>query len=224
MNFLQICQRMRQEAGISGSGPVTVSNQSGEMKRVVDWCAAAWNDIQLLKENWNWMRGDVQFNTTASKRDYSPADAGIAAEFSKWDPVSFRIYRASVGTSNEFDINFMPWESFRHIYMTGFQVEGTPVCFSISPDQKLMLGPKPDDVYTMTGEYWKKPTELAQDSDTPSMPNQYHLLIVWMALEKYGWYESASEVIQRALKEQRFYKSRLGLNQMPMMQLGEPLA
>jgi len=35
MNFLQLAQRVRQEAGISGDGPVSVVNQTGEMKRVV---------------------------------------------------------------------------------------------------------------------------------------------------------------------------------------------
>ena len=36
LSFLQMVQRLRQEAGVSGNGPVTVASQSGEYKRLVE--------------------------------------------------------------------------------------------------------------------------------------------------------------------------------------------
>ena len=55
MNFLSLCKRLRQEAGYSGSGPSSVTNQAGESKRVVDWINDAWLDIQGMRSDWRFM-------------------------------------------------------------------------------------------------------------------------------------------------------------------------
>ena len=67
----------------------------------------------------------------------------------------------------------------------------------MSPIDSLILALPPDDIYTVTGVYYKKPTELSANDDMPDMPEQYHMLIVYRAMQEYGFYESAQEVIQR---------------------------
>jgi hypothetical protein len=224
MNFLELCQRTRSEAGISGVGPASTTNQVGELKRLVDWVSTAYEDIQLSRTNWMWMRKTFQFNTTANDEDYTAAEAGIASRFAMWDVDSIRIYQTSIGVSNEFSIPFLDFSNFRRIYQTGSQSAGTPICFSIAPDLKLLLGTKPDGVYTVTGEYWQSTQTLANDSDIPELPTDYHMLIVWQALEYYGFYESAAEVVSRAQKQIRRYKNRLELNQLPDMMMARPLS
>jgi len=190
----------------------------------VDWINSSYEDVQTARTNWMWMRKTFQFNTTANDADYTPAEAGIASRFSMWDVDSIRIYRTSVGISNEFSIPFLDFSNFRRIYQTGSQSPGTPICFTIAPDLKLTLGPAPDDVHTVTGEYWQATQTLALNSDTPEMPDAYHMLIVWKALEHYGYYESAAEVIARAQKESRRLMNRLELNQLPDMVMARPLS
>jgi len=223
MTFLELCQDVRREAGISGSGPSSVTGQIGEMDRIVNWVKRAWNDVQNMRTNWMWMRGYFTFNTTSGDHDYSPAEAGIASRFSMWGETSLRIYRTSSGLGNEFYLPMLSYEEYRRIYLTNTRVTGTPVCFAIAPDMKLLLGPWPDDTYTITGEYWKSPQTLSADADEPELPEQFHSIIVWKALEHYGFFESAPDVLARAQKELRFYRNRLEMNQLPDIEMAAPL-
>jgi hypothetical protein len=224
MTFLQICQRLRQEAGVSGIGPASVLNQTGEMKRIVDWVNTAWEDIQLTRPNWNWMRADFSFDTTLDDYDYTAAEAGITTRFSQWDTDTIKSFRTSVGVSNEFELGELLYSRYRSIYLVGPQPSGTPICFSLAPDKKLLLGPKPDGVFTVSGQYWKTPQVLAVDDDEPEMPAEFHMLIVWKALENYGYYESAPECEARGKKYGNRYMNRLELNQLPDVMMAEPLA
>jgi len=224
MNFLQLCRRLREEAGISGNGPMSVTGQTGEMKRLVNWIGSAWEDIQRMRQNWRWMRGSFQFTTTNGDYDYSPSEAGIAQRFRSWDRNTFRVYYTTLGVSNQRPIDWIPYLEFQKIYLTGPVVTGAPICFSIAPDNKLLIGPFPDGQYTITGDYWKSNQTLTIDSDTPEMPTEYHEYIVYRALEKYGLYESASEVVMRAKEEQRHYKRTLEANQLPFFDTAGPVA
>jgi hypothetical protein len=224
MNFLQLCKRLRSEAGISGSGPASVLNQTGEMERVVNWVNQAWEDIQNHRTNWQWMRGDFSFQTTADKADYTAAEAGIVTRFRDWDVNTIKSYRTSLGVANEFEISELPYLSYRSVYLTGSQSPGTPVIFARGPDRKLLLGPKPDGEFTVSGQYWKSRQILVSDTDEPEMPEEFHMLIVWMALERYGIYESAGEVVAAGQKYSKRLMMRLELNQLPDVDMAPPLA
>jgi hypothetical protein len=223
MNYLELCKEVRQEAGISGNGPASVLNQVGEMKRIVDWVKKSYREIQIMRPNWNWMRDDFSFNTTADDHDYTPQEAGIAERFHQWDVDTIKSFRTSIGVSNEFELGELLYRQYRKIYLTGYQSAGTPIVFSVAPDKKLLLGPKPDGVFTVNGQYWKTPQTLVDDDDIPEMPEQFHEFIVWQALEHYALYESAGEVLVRAQKNIRFYKNRLENSELPDVQMAEPL-
>jgi len=223
MTYLQLCQQLREKAGISGTGPTAVTGQSGEMLRLVNWINQAWEEIQLSRTNWLWMRGDFSFQTVANDYDYTPAQAGITTRFSQWDVDTIKSFRTSIGVSNEYELNEQTYSRYRSLYLTGPQPAGTPIIFSIAPDRKLLIGPKPDGIFTVSGQYWKSPQALVNDGDTPEMPAEFHMLIVWRALEMYGWYESAAEIIALAEKKIRFYMNRLEMNQLPDVTLPDPL-
>lgn len=223
MNYLQLCQKLREKAGISGSGPSTVVNQTGEMLRLINWVSEAWEEIQMHRTNWNWMRGDFSFQTVADDYDYTPAQAGIATRFSQWDVDTIKSYRTSIGVSNEYELDELTYSRYRSLYLTGPQPSGTPICFALAPDRKLLIGPKPDGIFTVSGQYWKSPQALSANTDTPEMPSEFHMLIVWKALEMYGWYESAAEVIALAEKKIKYFMNRLEMNQLPDATLPDPL-
>lgn len=198
MNYLEICKRVRQEAGIAGTGPSAVTNQTGEYKRIVDWCASAWDDLQMLRNDWRWMNETFSFVTIADQDTYTPAQAGIASRFRRWDRDNMGIYTTTTGVADELDLDYMPWEVWRTIFRRGTNTAQRPTTVTTLPDQSLGLGYKPTAGYTVRGEYWKSVQELADDSDTPEMPDEYHMAIVYRALMMYGRFMAAGEVYDDA--------------------------
>ena len=58
MTYLQLCQRLRAECQDIGSGPQTVSNASGRDLRYVNAIREAWQKIQLMRSDWDWLLAD----------------------------------------------------------------------------------------------------------------------------------------------------------------------
>lgn len=221
MNFLQLCQRVARECGVSGTGPATVVSQTGEAGRVVNWTASAWNDVQLARPDWYWMRGTFSFTTTPSDRTYSSTDAGIASRFSTWDMDSMRCYQTS--QNDEMSLSWMDYETFRNSYIIGAQTVSRPIVASIDPQQNLLLGPTPNLAYTISGEYVKAPQDLALDADTPEMPAQYRLAIVYRAMMMYARFTSAPEIYDDALQNYKRYLRLLEIHQLPTVELAGAL-
>lgn len=89
MNYLSICQTVRELAGIPGTGPATTVGQTGELKRVCNWVNQAWNEIQLHREDWEWMRKPFTFDTVAQQSTYdASADVGLT-DFAMWRTIRF---------------------------------------------------------------------------------------------------------------------------------------
>ena len=61
----------------------------------------------------------------------------------------------------------------------------------------MTFGPIPDQIYFINGEYFKKLTEFSADTDTPRIPERFHMLIVYKIMMYYGGFESAPEVFSR---------------------------
>lgn len=225
MNFLQLAQRLRQEAGVPGSGPSAVTNQTGELKRLVDWINTAWEEIQNLHTTWRWMRQTATVTTSASDGSYSLADFGIEDSFSYWYPESFTIYRQSIGKSDERDLNWIDYDSWRRLYDFGSvaTTDGQPVDFSIAPDESIVLGHRPDGIYVVKGQYQSGAVALTADDDTPGCPGRFHMAVVWKALMYYGEFESAPEVYGRGKNNYGTFLSALETSQLPPLTLAPPL-
>lgn len=222
MNYLQLCQTVRELAGIPGTGPTSVAGQSGELRRLCNWVAQAWNEIQLKRADWLWMWDDTSFDTTAGKSIYAPvADLGLT-RFARWKECSFSIYLKSSGKGAEVDLGHWQYNSFKgdYLYGTKATATGQPDAIAIAPNRSLILGLIPDAVYTVEGEYYKSTQVLAADSDTPEMPEIYHMAIVHKALIKYGAYEAAGEVVQEQITNLSAVMNRLEQDQLPEVNLG----
>ena len=198
MNYLQLCQRVRQEVGASGDDS-TVVGATGEWKRLCDWVNQAWMEIQQYHPEWNWLRKEVTFNTIANQAEYPYASAPLLlSNFSRWRDGSFRIYFNDVG--DEHLLQQLEYRNFRDAYLisTFKTTYSYPSVITISPSDSLILALPPDGIYTISGVYYKAPTEFSGNTDEPDIPSRYHMLIVYRAMQEYGFYEAAQEVIQRA--------------------------
>lgn len=226
--FLAGCQRLNQEAGLSGSGPTTTVGQTGISKQVVDWYNSAYIDVLSEHTNWLFMQDEFSFQTTASKRLYTISDTGVT-DLQKWktdDFGSFRVFLTSSGVNTEQFMYSLLWSDYRQMYIFGATrtAEGIPTYFSIRPDRSLDFYLVPDNIYTITGEYFKKPVELSSDTDEPIFPSEFHMIIVWRALMYYAGFDAANEKYVTGKSEYRKLLMRLELDQLPKMTFGGPLA
>lgn len=230
MNFLQLVNRTRVECGVSGaSTPLsTLVGTTGETARIAAWVNSAWVDVQTAKEDWQWLREPVQFNTVTQQQMYTPTDAGVASTFGNWKRDSFRC--SSVGQSyrDEQLLNYMDWSTFRNLYIYANMrtTYARPVVVTIDPDKSLGFGSIPDQPYVITGEYYKKPTEFSGDTDAPpsTFPDRFHMMIVYRAMMSYAGYEAAPEVYSRGDMEFKRLMNRLEIDQLPTLVSGAPLA
>jgi hypothetical protein len=213
---------LRQEAGLSGTGPASVLNQTGEMKRVVDWISSAYEDIQNLHETWKFLRTDFSFSTIASTQDYTPAAAGLT-DFASWVKEDIRIYSS---VEDEYFLEYYPWAIFRQAYYFGTHrtATGRPTVVTVKPNNALCLWQIPNDTFTVTGEYYKSTQTMSANADIPVLPTRFQMAIVWKGLMHYGAYAGAEEKYAHGNKEYTKLISMLEFDQLEDMTYGEPLA
>ncbi len=167
----------------------------------------------------------ASFVTVAGQASYplgtGAGTVGIAVDnFGKWDRDTFRCFTTTVGFINEIFLDDVPFDVWRNSYMLGAMrtVQTRPVAIAVGPDQSVNLGPPPNALYTVTADYWVAPSVMAADGDTPTgLPLRYHMLIVYRAMQKYGYYESASEVLQRANTEYNLMFAQLEAARLPQI-------
>ena len=226
MNYLQLAQALRQEAGASGNGPSSITNATGESKRMLDWINRAWLEIQGMHDTWDFLREQFSFQVPQDTSQMSPAAAGIT-NFRYWHRDTFRCQRTAIGIQDEQWLVEWEYQTFRNSYRFNLQreLQGRPMVFAVFPNGKdVMFGPLPDAEYTVVGEYQRLPVPLVNETDEPDIPEHLQYAIVYKALEYYGFYESASEVVQRAQKQFAAIKAQLEREQLPVVYLGNPLA
>jgi hypothetical protein len=231
MNYLQLAQRLAVECGVTGGGPASVLGQTGMYAKLVNWTNDAWVEIQGVHDNWNWMRQPFTFETVASTGDYLPATitntvtSSLMTDLRYWWKDTFRCQKKSIGVQDEQWLVEWEYQVFRNTYRFNVQVNGRPVVFAIKPNGKaVMLGQIPDDVYQISGEYQTLPVSMTANTDTPAMPTHLHLAIVYKAMQFYGLYEAAPEVLSKGNTEFSRLMNQLEREQLPELYLGNPLA
>lgn len=189
---------------------MTVVAQVGEYKRLVDWVADAWDDIQGLHPDWKFLRLSTSWTTTLGQYAYTPTQCNIPVDtFGCWVRHEMRQYSTAVGLASEMPVHYMTYERWRRQYNIGAlrDQRTMPMNFAVAPDQSVVLGPTPLAGYTLTGDYYRSPIILAANGDIPALPPGFsHLIIVHAAKMKYAAYEAAPEVYAEA---ERAYNSLL---------------
>lgn len=229
MNFLQLVQRLRKECGVSSNGPTSVVGQTGTSDLLVSWINSAWVEIQGLHDNWDFMRAPFSFEAVENVGDYTTSGAaGVGAgipDLRYWHTETLRAQKTAYGISDVQWLVQWEYQVFRDTYRFGLQTNGRPVVFAVSPMGKaLMLGSIPDATYTITGEYQKLPSELVANEDVPNMPEHLHMAIVYKAMQSYGMFEAAPEVVGRAETGYTRLINQLEREDLPEVYLGDPLA
>lgn len=189
----------------------SVVSQTGEFQRVTTWINQAWIELQLERPNWDFMRssqllgGGVSFATVAGQPEYQlgtgVGTVGVAAaDFASWVPRSFRDQTTTTGVQDQIPLAWISYDAWRDGYSMGAMqtITTRPVAIAVGPNNSICVGPWPTATYTLTGDYYTAPTQMATNTDTPTgLPAQYHMAIVYRAMTYYAGYEAAPEVLQR---------------------------
>jgi hypothetical protein len=184
------------QAGIAGS-LASVQGQSGEFQRVVNWISKAHTYVQNRHVEWEFLRADVAFNTSANSAIYTATAAGVAS-FGEWrfNGNDWRCYDVAQGPMDEQQVVYVDYDTFRRTYFYGSNrlMTGRPQVVTQRPDQSLQFWPTPDKAYTIVGEQFRAPLAMLANDDTPIFAAKFHDVIVWRALMYYGEYEGDASV------------------------------
>ncbi len=192
------------------------------MKRVVDWISTAYEDIQNLHATWRFLRNDFSFPTIVNTQEYMPTAVSVP-DLAEWIRSDIHIYKT---VEDESSLEYYPWETFRRAYQYGSRRThaGRPSVVTVKPNNALVLWPIPNDVYTITGEYYKSAHRMVANDDVPIIPVRYHMIIVWRGLMHYGSYAGAEEKYVHGNNEFRRILNLLEHDQLEALVYGEPLA
>lgn len=182
--------------GISDTGPTTVVGQTGDLARIPVWVNDSWTYIQGLNGGrWKWKWSEWDFNLTATFRDYDLDDLAYQIERE-----GVFCYDPTIGRSDESYVNYVDYQQYKVVYDKGLYTDhtGKPHKFTKLPDGRLRFWPTPDKTYTVRGDYYKPIQYLTDDNDIPDLPTNFHMVIPYYAIQKYGDYEEDPTVIQIA--------------------------
>lgn len=193
MNYLQLCQGIVSELGLSGgTGPQDVTgNTVIELNNVTRWIrdAALQIDNEWLDWKYLWRQYSASSVVSGTQSLAAPDPSPRL-----WDLRKMRV-RPS-GQAGQ----WRPMEYYtRQKLIDNFEPDNaspaTPYAYTIQPDNSIYLAAPLDAAYDFKGEYWRRPLVLAAKADIPLIPEEHHRIIICRAAVMYGNREDAPEVI-----------------------------
>tara|TARA_Y100001951_G_C11265867_1_gene255475 strand:- start:562 stop:1248 length:687 start_codon:yes stop_codon:yes gene_type:complete len=209
MTFLELCQTVRQEVGISGTGPSTVVGQEGQLKVIVDFVAEADYQIQALWHDWNFLW--AQYSSTLSTGTRAPATTK-PTDLGNWDMRSFYL---DYTTDDSISLSTLSYVEWRADFRQGVATNDSPTYVVVQPDSSLIVDPPPDKAYTITADYWKTPTKMTANTDESVIPSQYHRIIVARAKTMWAEREEAPEILLGSSAEYQDLLDKLESQSLP---------
>jgi len=180
----------------------SVEDQTGLILDFVNWCADAWDDLQLEQPRWYWMIREADATAlTVDVANYAYSYFGITS-FGQWIPdyenadgdtvYNMTIYRQDQGVAYEAPLPYMAWDLFTATYRRGSVASNVPQAWSINPaNSEIHVGPAPNVVYMLKPRYVKgQQTRLATNAAEPECPTRHHKLIAYLGVQRAGERES----------------------------------
>lgn len=186
--FLQLCTATRRACSVPGTGPTTVTGQTLQLEKLIEFVALADIEIQGKWFDWDFLHVSTWSSNTVSGTAAVSAPATIGV----WDESSFYL-DYSISTYKRLPV--LTHKDWRANYRQGVKTAQQPSYIVIMPDLSLTLEPKPDAVYSLTADYWKRPVKMTADSDTSPIPEEYERIIIARAKVMYGEDIAAPDLI-----------------------------
>lgn len=187
MNFLELCKQVKEEAGLSSTALPSVTSATGIDAKIVKWVQQAWERIQAYQ--WRTLYAELVFATTAGKRTYNVATDLLHTDVREFDT---SIAKLSDGTTN-FGLEWLDYfVQYRPQFFLSTPQSRRPQYVTYTQhDNVLQFEATPDAAYIVTLPYYMTAERLANNTDTPTLPEELHWLIVWRALMFYAAFDNA---------------------------------
>ena len=190
MNFKKIVSKVNLHAGLQGS--VSSVEATDYQEYLAEAVRSAWVDLQNEREDWKFMWETDTFSTSAGINEYSNASimtaAGNTWGVAKWKLDAF--YKDSDKMTE------VEWEFYRD-NEDGLK-EADSKSFVIKEFRDagiIILGS--EAIHSIQTEYYRTPQELLSNTDIPLLPEEFHYILVWKALEDVAAYLGNSAIYER---------------------------
>jgi hypothetical protein len=200
MDFLALVRRVHSESLRTTTVPTSVSGGSEQSTRLANAVADAWLELQSERD-WKWMRGTTDAALTIGQQVYTGVQLGVATRFGRWreeDDAYWPIVYVDGTPNAQWPLHQWGLDDFKQNWIYRTQGSSTPIAFAVDESDRLMLGPAPSVAYKIRADYWKEPSKLTADADEPDMPERFHMVLVWRALQEIAKSDAAPEVLSRA--------------------------
>ena len=191
MNFLQLCQAVVDEVGLSGE-ITSVINQRGDFGRIVRFVRSSTAQLEGRWLNWRFLYGVYTFDTTSGINLYT---APQSLRVRKWD--ANRAYLDQLQIPTYYADDAINYERDP----IGEDYTGQPDMLILERDNTLRTIGTPDDVYSIEIGYYQMATVLNDNTDVPAIPEQFREIIVQDAIRRYANYDEAPELKQQAIEQ-----------------------
>ena len=206
MTFLELINAVLRE--VNEVELTTIGSSRGIQTSVKDFVNKAQRDIINSEVEWPFTIVSASFTTTASTAEYAPPTNVKTIDFD-----TFTVQESV--TTAEKSLDFLSFNEYIEHYNevdtnpTG-DSQGLPRYVYFTPDEKIGLSPVPDvSTYTVRYYYYSTHTDMAAATDTPTIPERFHDVIVNRARYYTHMLRSDTQFSQLALRD---YEQ--GLNRM----------
>lgn len=218
MNYLELTQRLQQEAGIAGTPLTTTQGQIGELKRICDWVRYAWDEIQVERRDWNFLWAEFQVALAQIGQDTFTINTGLPGR-SIWNAETFYLEDPTQAFSRR-PISVLENNYFNNLYGGRIRPSLVPNVCTFLPNNQLRFNCPIDRLYNFGGWYIKPGTSLINDTDIPGLDSSFHLAILYRAMLKYAMFEEDERLISIAAANDIKWSDILVREALPRMAIG----
>ena len=175
MNYLQLCNAVLRE--INEVEITNVTSTRGIQTSVADFVNKAQRDIINSEVEWPFTVVSQSFTTTAGTAEYARESDAKTVDFD-----SFTVQESA--STAEKTLKYISFEEYlekRNEADTNPDTgsRALPDYVYETPDTKIGLSPVPDEsTYTVRYYYYQTNSDMAANTDTPTIPERFHDVIV----------------------------------------------
>lgn len=159
--------------------------------RIKNWINLGYHDF-VLRELWPFREVTDTFDTVAGTQEYT-----LSSEFTDIDLQN--IISVAIQGASLVKLPYIPFNQLRASQPDfDYQSAAVPQSYYIKAG-KIGLWPAPDAVYTIAVDYYKVPTELSSDSDTPIIPVAYREALMQYAISLEQDFNDSPDLAQKAM-------------------------
>lgn len=206
MTFLELINAVLRE--VNEVELTTIGSSRGIQTSVKDFINKSQRDIINSEVEWPFTIVSTSFTTTASTAEYTPPASVKTIDFD-----TFTVQESA--TTAERSLSYLSFNEYIEHYNEvdtnpSGDSEGLPRYVYFTPDEKIGLSPVPDvATYTVRYYYYATHSDMVAATDTPTIPERFHDVIVNRARYYTHMLRSDTQFSQLALRD---YEQ--GLNRM----------